>query len=407
MEKAADKMRVNYMILLFMVTYLVSYITRVNFGAIIAEIETETNISRPLLSLSLMGSFITYGAGQIISGICGDRFQPKKLVLIGLLVTSLMNLMIPFCRTPGQMVVIWCINGFAQAFLWPPIVRMMAALFSEEDYKRASVIVSFGSSLGTIAVYLVSPVVISLANWKGVFWGAAGCGVIMALVWQKLSCEISQAKPKPHLAETEKRSGLFTPLLCLIMLAIACQGALRDGVTTWMPSYISETYHWSSSVSILSGVLLPVFSLLCFQGAALLYRKAFRNPLLCAGVIFGTGAVAATLLFFFSGKNAAGSVVFSALLAGCMNGVNLILICMLPPYFKRNGKVATVSGLLNSCTYVGSAISTYGIALLSDSAGWNATLFVWIIIAAAGTIICMLCIPRWKRFCTEEDKSAF
>lgn len=400
MGKTAERARVNHMILLFMAAYFVSYITRINYGAIIAEMERATGLAKPVLSLSLTGSFITYGAGQIVSGICGDRFQPKKLVFIGLLTTSAMNSILPFCKDPVWMLAVWCVNGFAQAFMWPPIVRLMAVLFSEEDYKRASVVVSFGSSLGTIAVYLASPFLISWLGWKSVFWVSAGCGILMALIWRKQCCEV----PPPSIEIQDSPQGkkasapLFTPLLLLIMAAIACQGALRDSVTTWMPSYISETYHLSSSVSILTGVILPVFSILSFQAAALLYQKVLRSPLLCACVIFGCGTAAAAVFLLLGGRSVVGSVLVSALLTGCMHGVNLILICMLPPFFKQRGNVSTISGLLNSCTYVGSAVSTYGIAVVSEHAGWQATIVLWLVVAAVGTLICAVCIPGWNRF---------
>ena len=48
---------------------------------------------------------------------------------------------------------------------------------------------------------------------------------------------------------------------------------------------------------------------------------------------------------------------------------------------------------LNSCTYIGSAASTYGIAVLSDRIGWSSTLLVWALLAFAGTLICMACRP--------------
>ena len=86
--------------LLFMMVYMVSYMTRVNFSAIVAEIEQATEMSKELLSLSLTGSFVTYGVGQIVSGVCGDRFSPKKLVSMGLSVTIAMNLLLPFCVNP-------------------------------------------------------------------------------------------------------------------------------------------------------------------------------------------------------------------------------------------------------------------------------------------------------------------
>ena len=67
-------------------------------------------------------------------------------------------------------------------------------------------------------------------------------------------------------------SYVILPLI-LIRIVIIIQGALRDGVTTWMPSYISETYKLGSAVSILTGVVLPIFSILCFELTSFIYRK--------------------------------------------------------------------------------------------------------------------------------------
>ncbi len=123
-----SKRKTAGLITLFCITYMVSYMTRINYGAIIAEMEQATQISKQLLSMALTGSFFTYGAGQIISGIAGDKFSPKRLVLYGLALTVLMNLLIPICQNPWQMTVAWSINGFAQAFMWPPMLKLMVVL---------------------------------------------------------------------------------------------------------------------------------------------------------------------------------------------------------------------------------------------------------------------------------------
>lgn len=314
------------------------------------------------------------------------------------MITASMNLLLPFCTAAWQMLLVWGVNGFAQAFLWPPIVRLMTALMDEAEYTKAAVTVSCGSSAGTVAVYLLSPPVIALFCWKAVFWFSAAAAGLMAVVWAGCAPDIPMAKAECKSEERNVRGGgLFTPLMLGIMGAIILQGALRDGVTTWMPSYISETYHLSSLVSILTGVTLPLFGMVCFQTASVLYRKLFCRPPFSAGVLFGAGALAALFLFLLSGQNAGVSVFFSALLTGCMHGVNLILICMVPSFFKERGNVSTVSGVLNACTYIGSAVSAYGIAGLSESLGWRFTLLTWFFIAAAGTILCFCCVSSWKK----------
>lgn len=397
MMRLEKKRDIRLLTLLFSVTYMISYITRINYGAIISEMESATHFSRSMLSMALTGSFITYGVGQIVSGICGDKFSPKKLLSCGLTVTVLMNLLIPVCKSPYQMLAVWCVNGFAQSFLWPPLVRLMTALLSEKDYQQTATKVSWGSSFGTIAVYLLSPLLIAVWGWKSVFVFSAFCGIVMIFLWNRYCRDIKPAQKKGAVP-SEKRNGksLLNALMLGIMAAIVLQGMLRDGVTTWMPSYISETYHMSNITSILTGVVLPLFGILCFQIATNLYIKKFTNPLMCAGVFFAAGAFSALALFCSTGHSAALSVLFSAMLTGCMHGVNLILICMIPPFFLSQGNVSTVSGVLNSCTYIGSAVSTYGIAVLSEQLGWHFTLLLWLLIAVLGTAICLICVKPWQ-----------
>ena len=398
MSEIKDKRQVNRLIFLFACTYMVSYLTRINYGTIISAMVTQTGFTKDSLSLALTGSFITYGAGQIISGIMGDRISPKRLVSCGLAVTVTMNILIPFCGNPWLMCVIWCVNGFAQSFMWPPIVRLMSSLLSEKDYQNASVRVSWGSSVGTILLYLCSPLILAVLPWKWVFWICAAGGACMLLIWRKAAPDVPTVK-KEKCVKAGKRSasGVFSPLIIAIMAAIALQGMLRDGVTTWMPSYISETYHLSNGASILSGVLLPLFGIVSFQVASRIYGGKLKSPVACAGIIFTVGSLAALGLFLLNGASAIGSILLSALLTGCMHGVNLILICMIPPFFKSQGNVSTVSGILNASTYIGSAVSTYGIAKLSGSIGWNNVVFLWFLIALSGTIVCMVSIPGWRR----------
>lgn len=405
MNKLTERKEVNRLALLFSVTYMISYITRINYGAIISEMERATSFSRSMLSLAVTGSFITYGVGQIISGVCGDKLSPKKLISCGLIATIMMNLIIPVCQSPYQMLIVWCINGFAQSFMWPPMVKLMTTLLSEDDYKITTAKVSWGSSFGTIAVYLVSPLIISLFSWRAVFVFSAVCGIIMLFVWNRYSYDTEPAPNNTGIQtnKSEKNTfSLFTPLLFGIMIPIILQGMLRDGITTWMPTYISDTYNLKNVISILTGVVLPLFSIICFQITTKLYMKKFTNPLTCAGVLFAAGTVSAVALLLFTGKNAALSIIFSAMLTGCMHGVNLILICMIPPFFNNRGNVSTVSGILNSCTYIGSAISTYGIAVLSEMAGWSLTLMIWILIALAGTTICFICARPWHNKMMEQ-----
>ena len=395
------KLKAKQLSLLMMITYMVSYFTRINYGAVLVEMVADTGFAKTELSMAITGSFITYGVGQVISGWLGDRISPKHLMAGGLAVTACINAVLPFFTTPYAMAGVWCVNGFAQALMWPPLVRIMVAVFNEEEYKHASVTVSYGSSGGTILIYLIAPIMVSLLSWKGIFWLASLLAVLIIPVWLYFCPNVAVQRKVPRAETSTAPTGsirvLFTPLMLACMVAIVLQGSLRDGVTTWMPTYISETYQLGSAISILTGVALPLFSILCFRVTEYIYVNHIRSPLTCAAVVFGVGTLAAAVLMLVTGRSAVGSIACTAVLTGCMHGVNLILICMLPHYFKSTGRVSLISGVLNACTYVGSAASTYLIPLIMGNGSWTTTVLLWLLTAAAGTVLCAVCIPAWKR----------
>ena len=119
-------------------------------------------------------------------------------------------------------------------------------------------------------------------------------------------------------------------------------------------------------------------------------------------MIFAIGTVATILVALVMSRSVLLTALFMAALAGCMHGVNFVLIGMVPRQFRRFGRVGLVSGVLNSCTYLGSALSTYGTALLSLSLGWAGTTALWIGIALAGALICFAICKKWTVFRRED-----
>ncbi len=398
MGKTTDKKTVNLLALLFASVYMVSYITRINFGAIISEMEDALSMSRSLISVALTGNSIAYGFGQLISGYSGDNFSPKKLITFGFIITVSMNILIPFCDIWYEFLTVWCINGFAQSFMWPPLVKIMAEILSENDYKHTITKVSWGSSIGTMAVYLFSPLLIGFAGWKSVFFFSALCGIIMIIVWNAVPA-VNNIKISPASENQNKKNnfqGIFTPIMLGILITVVLQGMLKDGVTTWMPSYIADTYNLGTKTAILTGVIIPIFNMGAVTLGTKIHIKYLKNPCTCAGVFFVLSTIASGLLLMVTGKIAVMSVILSAVITGCMHGINLMLVCMIPAYFKDKGNVSTVSGIVNCASYIGTAISTYGVAVISQNLGWGFSIFSWMITSLFGGILSFICIRGIK-----------
>ena len=189
-------------------------------------------------------------------------------------------------------------------------------------------------------------------------------------------------------------------ILAAIMFAIVLQGILRDGVSTWMPSYIAETFKLDNKISIFTGVFLPLFSIAVVQLTIFLYKK-IPGELTLTGLMFGAGVISAFALYSTDNTSAVISVLFAAILSGSMHGVNTMMTCMIPPYFGKYGNISFMAGLLNFCTYIGSAASGFGLALFSENFGWHNTLLLWSMIALCGCLLCLSITRIWNKFKTE------
>ena len=142
------KFRMGKLEWLCCMVYFTSYITRINYAACLAEIVVDMNVTKQLASIAVTGSFITYGVGQIVSGVIGDKFSPRRIIQFGLIATSIVNLLMVFLPTIEWMTGFWFFNGFFQALIWPPLVRLMVENMGKDEYAHALFTVSAAASGG-------------------------------------------------------------------------------------------------------------------------------------------------------------------------------------------------------------------------------------------------------------------
>ncbi|MBQ7365154.1 MAG: MFS transporter [Clostridia bacterium] len=391
---------------LLTLVYFSSYITRKNFATILQQVITDTQIEKDLLSIVLVCMTVTYGFGQIINGRLGDKFKPTNMIFCGLIMATAVNLLFPFFSgSVVTMAILWGINGFAQSMMWPPIVKILVSSCDDDMYGYSVVRISWGSSFATIALYFLAPLVISLTeSWKAMFFISAAVGLLMVLFWFFIKRRITITQPEhTDSVESAPKAKFRIPRAALlpmifIILGIIFQGMLRDGVATWMPTYLADVHQISNQESILSGFFPTLFSIASFSISGALYKRFFTNEVVCGAVVFGVSVLAAATLFVLFGKSSIVAILCMTLITGCMHGVNLMLITHVPKRFKKHGNISTCAGLVNACTYVGEAIFMYGIAVIADRFDWRFSIGTCLVIAILGTTCCFIAARPWKKF---------
>lgn len=137
--------------------YCASYLGRINYTAALTAIVADGVFSKSHAGFIGTVYFFCYGAGQIFSGILGDRVSPYKMIGAGLAGTVCANIIMPLCSSSYiTMSIIWGLNGIVQSMLWTPVLYIIATVLPEEQRSRACLHIASSFPIGSLLSYVIS-----------------------------------------------------------------------------------------------------------------------------------------------------------------------------------------------------------------------------------------------------------
>ncbi len=397
--------------LLCWIAYSSTYVCRLNFSAVMPELQIGGIFSEMRIAAVSSVFFICYGIGQFISGFAGDRADTRKMVFSGLLLSALCNIGIFFIHTYTVLLVLWAINGAAQSMVWSPVLKIGSLNFDAPTRQKFGIDMSTTVPVGTLLSYAVSLLTLLLFPWHYVFLTCGLFELAAALIWifaTKGLFEVKAEKtdsaapdtPASGISETVKAA--LSGGVLLMLLPIAIQGTLKDSVTQWVPAYFANTFGSDTSFSLLLTMLLPIVNVTGAYFAKAINRK-LRNEIATSLVFFGISEIFLLLLKFFGTKSITLALVSMAAVTNCMFAVNVMLITMVPLQFSKLGSVSTVGGFLNAIAYIGCGVlNLLAGRLLETQNGWGNLFRMWIGIAGIAAAVSAVCIPMWERFCQKN-----
>lgn len=398
-------------VLALWLAYAASYFIRSCYAATIASIVGEGVYDKGEVGLIGTAFFICYGIGQLISGLIGDKVNPFGMIIFGSAAGAVSCFSMAFADSLVLMLAIWAANGFFQSMLWSPILRVFSQTIDKSLQKKAILNISLSLPVGTIFAYLASTVIIKYFSWQYVFICggicvlAAAAFVIFTMLYIKKDITVSKVTiDKAGKGESNYKSekGFFSLALVsgllIIILPSFLHGMMRDGITNWVPTMITELYGVSPSFSVFITIALPVFNAFGAYAVVPLYKKLGENEMKTAGV---TGMIALfplCLMLFTNKLPVFFIIILLALTTSIMYALNYLIISLVPVRFSDYSCTSSVSGILNSAAHLGCALSSYGFGAVSERAGWNAVIIIWIASAFLTVAFSFLSNTRWKKF---------
>lgn len=394
MPSTADSSRQNNhaalkLAILCMGFYAVSYICRKSFDSNINEIMDF--FSQPKSAVGLIGTFffIAYAIGQVVHGILCKYYKPRPVIFTFGLVVAAMNLLmglVPVSAFP-VMKYIWLINGFSCASFWSLLILTLNQSVAKKHKPMVMLVTCFPVSVGTFLSYGFSALLSFFRQFRFSFFIGCGIMVCMCFLWLFcskpliLSCQKERAAEDgedPEAADTalqpEKKKGgwsrSFIVLFAFLAFFAIANNLIRDGVNTWTPSILKETFHMENWVSVMLSVLVPLMSV--FGGLiSIRIHKKIGECVAENGILFTVSGVIFTILLLpFSSNLWIVMLLCLVLISLTMSSVNNIITAIFPINCEEVN-AGTVAGLIDGFCYVGSSISSYCIGKLAEETGWN------------------------------------
>ena len=302
------------MLLSFGFVYLFFYNGRQNINLVMTEIANDLNSTTTAIGVISSSLFWCYAFGQLINGRLGKYFGYKKFMIVGIIMSTIMNILISYQNSIVIIAILWGLNGYFQSMVWSNGIGVLNKWWKKEKRGFATGIATAFSGLAQVVTYLSVSLCIGLfpeLGWRAGF----RFPIIPILLFLIPFCFVFKEKPEDvglnSIIEDNnkcKKDNFFypykklfkNPKMILFCLISAIAGIGRYGLLTWVPTYFMESMNLSIKDGIFSSILLPIGQAVAMFVFPFLTDKLFkgkREPMLVWTSIltFNNKAVATAL----------------------------------------------------------------------------------------------------------------
>ena len=365
-------------------SYLFIYVARLNLSMAAPGLKDLAVLSTE--QIGLLGSVfsVVYACGRLLSGILSDRIAPWKMISTGLVLCGVSNICFSLFPPFLAILLLWGVNAFAQSMLWGAILRILSAIYPENVAKKRASYMATTVASGNLVGILLNK---ELINRFGVSWAFLVPGAITLM----LSIFVVIHTHQVLLPASVKSSRGFAQLLKKpsvqkMLIPALIHGVLKDNISLWMTVYIMDSFGIDLEKSSYYILLIPVVGFLARLLAPELYRMAGEKDktLLVWGFV---ASAAGALLLTFWATSAWVSILYLSLIYMAVSVMNGCFLSFFPLRFTKEGYVASVSGIMDFATYLGTGLSAAFFGKMIDAFGYASMFVTWAIICCLGLLL--------------------
>jgi sugar phosphate permease len=159
-------------LLSFGFVYLFFYNGRQNINLVMTQMADDFGTTTSAIGIISSSLFWCYAFGQLINGRLGAYFGHKKFMLIGVIMSTVMNILISFQSSILVISILWGLNGYFQSMVWANGLGVLNKWWIKEKRGFATGLATAFSGIAQVVTYLSVSLCISLCptlGWRAGF----------------------------------------------------------------------------------------------------------------------------------------------------------------------------------------------------------------------------------------------
>ncbi len=391
------------------------YFCRKNFSVTMPIIIDELGYSKNDMAIVLTVYSFTYMVGQFVSGYLSDRWGPRLIVSLGLLIAVIANFTMGMTGSLLAFVFLMGTNGLGQSTGWSGLIKNMTPWFLPNE---RGVVMSWWSTCYVIGAFLAT---IFATYWATADWFLVELGwrrayfmpaLVLAAITLAYAFFVRNRPPDVGLpvlvkdegeqSSTQSRKEQYDIIRVLVVKSELWIAAFiyfvlkltRYVFLFWLPMYMVEALNYSNEDS---GYLSSVYELVGFFGVLAAgyisdhFMRSKRFP------------VVAIMLFCMAGLCFLQPVIANLGMLAIGINIGMIGIMTYGPdsilcgatAMDIGGKrgAAMAAGIINGVGSAGQLMSPFIAAYFSETLGWNALFYGFVVLALIGGV---LAVSKWN-----------
>lgn len=402
------------------------YLIRNNIPLIAKVIQDEGWIDKVGIGLVANAVLIAYGLSKFFMATISDRSNARYFLPLGLALSAVCNLIVAFVPAVSASLAFFAlvmfVNGWVQGMGWPPCGRVLVHWFSTNERGWKTAIWNTAHNVGGMAVGALAALGLSLTggSWRAAFWLPAVVALVVAAFAFIVIRDTPRSVGLPSIeeyrndpAKVDNLSGettesywqivlkhvVLNPVMVYLALANVFVYALRYGILSWTPIYLSEVHHASVTKGIAGFSLFELAGIFGTLACGWVSDKVFKGNRTYTGIVFMLGVGVFVLLYWLAPVGTPYWLLMTYIFfIGAFIYGPVMLIGLQALDMSDRHVAGTSAGFTGLFGYVlGATMASTGTGWLIQHYGWNVTYAVLTGFVVAAIALLLLVGPHEKR----------